>query len=297
MDRIAITVVMKSKDLYDFAYSQLYGIAALEKDLVPKGKITVVHEQYCTRLSYYPAYNKNEKRRIAVITVGANILFGVGKLHRYFTLTLHPSQFKGQEFADFKETLSVLLPEFNYEKLFYTGKVNYVEFAADSHTHQKNSFLPYRKYCKESDVWPEPNGDLGTTYLGGKTSDLRFAIYDKSVQLIAKGKSPITKHFPHTRIEARMRRLGITAAELKTLKNPFSKLLIADLAAAQALSPEPDWQDFLTNAEHNGVPKELSANPALRKQRMKSLGSVQVKWWSPVKTWGNQTQALAAIAP
>jgi hypothetical protein len=299
VDRITIKVATKSKELHGFAVAQLYGMADMQKMFVPKGKIIVIPSQYRKRLEYYPEYqSKKSNRRAADIDVGAFVPSGKGKLQMDFRLTLYPSNFRGNEFEQFKETLALLMPEFNYEKLYLTGKVNYLELACDTLSHHKNRFLPYRKGCAKSKVWINAiDGHQGTTYLGSQESSLRFAIYDKHKQMTDKGKTPFTSTMPHTRIEARMRRLGVTAAVLPNIENPFLKLRIADFQSAKAMTVDPDWQDFLVDCLQVGVPEALHVRPEKRKQYREALNSVNVKWWSPAERWSGLLHALNAIAP
>ena len=215
-----------------------------------------------------------------------------------FRLTLCPSKFRGDEFDQFKETLGLLLPDFNYEKLYQTGKVNYLELACDTLSHRKNRFLPYRRGCVKSKVWIDAvEGHQGTTYLGSEESNLRFAIYDKYKQMTAMGKKPFTSTMPHTRIEARMRSLGVVAADLLNIENPFLKLRIADLQSAKAMSDDPDWQAFLVDSLQVGVPEALHTRPEKRKKYREALSSVKVNWWSPAERWIGLLNALKAIAP
>jgi hypothetical protein len=299
VDRICILVVIQSKVLYHQTESQLYKFAPHKSEWVPTGDIKVFQEKYLKRLDYYAQYGyaKGSKRKIAEIKVGANFLFGGKVLHRYLSLTLYPSQFNTGEFETFKTALNLVMPEFNYPKLFHTGNVNCLELAIDSLTHRHHSFLPYRKCCRDSGIWNEDDGHLGTTYLGSVASGLRFAIYDKRKQLIDGGKGPITQILPHTRFEARMRHLGVTALELVHLENPFLKLGIADLNKAQAFSDHQDWLEFICESLYLGVPLALFLRPEKRKTFGKMLSNLQVPWWRPEQQWQGLAKALTVIAP
>ncbi|OOG58897.1 replication initiation factor domain-containing protein [Polaromonas sp. C04] len=299
VDRISITVVIGSKDFYHQTENRLYTLKAKQPALLPLGKIKVFQGQYLRRLDYYAAYGKSKasKRKIADIKVGANRLFGGKSMHRYFSLTLYPSQFKAGDFQTFKDLLTAVMPEFNYAKLHQTGKVTYLELAADSLTHKHHSFLPYRKYTKTSKIWKEDGGHLGTTYIGSNTSPQRFRIYDKHKQLLDTGKEPYSNVFPQTRIEAVVRKLGVAPVDLINMKNPFKKLAIADLAAAKAASDDQDWQDFIVESLKIGVPQALSNHPTIRKKYMAMLDTVQAPWWSPEFLWQGLPKALAVIAP
>ncbi len=299
IDRIGITIGIDSEDKYKMVYSQLYSMTDEQKHFVPNGKIIVRKGKYTTRLDYYPAYgkSKSERRKIADITIGANKIEGMLGLYRHLTLTLYPQNFRDEEFLRFQEMLSLLLPDYDYAKLFELGKVNYLELAVDNYSHKCHSFLPYRKGCVNSEIFKESTGHLGTTYLGSKKSDIRFRIYDKNKCLIDKGHEPATKSFPNTRIEVALRRTGLRPKELLALDNPFTKLRIADLDQLLALSAALDWQQFLDDARTNGVPYALSKQPNKRRKFRGMIDSVQVGWWSPESIWKDLPKALAKIAP
>ncbi|MDR3368096.1 hypothetical protein [Rhodoferax sp.] len=298
VDRIAITVTMKSLDLYKFALSQLYGLVDIQKDLLPLGRIFVRKEEYCTRLDYYPEYKMKQTRRcIANITVGSNVLFGKGGVHRYFKLTLYPSQFQGEDFDRFKSVLEDHLPDFNYKRLHMYGKVNYLELALDSLTHPNHTFLPYQKYVNISQIYPETDGTMGTTYICSEEGNQRFRIYDKRRQLHDKGSAQHTKGLPHTRIELVLRRTGMTASELTSLENGFAKLRISDLTKAKNYSTDPVWQAFLAACLVHGVPDSLKSFPMQRKKYLAVLDSFPVSWWHPETKWLQLPNALKRIEP
>lgn len=159
IDRIHMSVSVTSKDLYGFVIAQLHGMKDLQSELLPNGKITVRIEKYLTRMSYYP----NKKRKIAEIEIGTT-----KSKHKYFRLSLFPSQFGSGEFENFKEVLALMLPEFNYQKLYSTAKVSYIELAADSASQAQHSFIHFRAKCNSSEIIPESDGTKGSTYVGSK---------------------------------------------------------------------------------------------------------------------------------
>jgi hypothetical protein len=299
VDRIAITVVIGGVDLYGFVYGQLFAMQDEQEQLFPCGRIRLVKKKYVTRLDFYPVYKKSDRRRIADITIGANKTFDGKSLHRHFTLTLYPSKFKVDEFDQFKEVLETLLPDFKYSKLFETGKVNYLELAADSFSHVNHSFIAYRKYCKDSSIYKREDGTLGTLYLGSRNSDMRFRIYDKRHQLKDTGQLvDLHKYSVHTRFEAVLRRLGCTPAMLDQIENPFTKLHIADPGSAVSASIDPLWQECLAKAKIDGMPKALCeyTQPQRKKYRAILMDS-QVYWWKPESVWKGLPEALAVLDP
>jgi hypothetical protein len=249
-------------------------------------------------LDFYAAYGKSKasKRKIADIKIGVNKIFGGSKNHRYFCLTLFPSQFCSGDFQAFKNFLSSELTSFNYSKLFATGLVNYVELASDSYSHAAHSFLPYRKYCKKSNVHVDASG-LGTTYLGSPKSGSYFRLYDKNKQLKDCGKPIVTKFPICTRIEAALRRVGVPVASLHTIKNPFLKLSIASLELAKAMPIGASWTDFVADCETIGTVEALAKRPEDRQKYLAYLDSIPVKWWNPAFVWLGIERAMERIAP
>lgn len=304
VDRIGILIVIGDKDLYSFALGQLYGMAKLHAEIVPGGKIVVIKEKYARRLEYYPEYHSKAKnRKAAEITVGANIPFG-GKgsagskaLYRWFKLTLAPDEFEPGEFKHFQSMLELFLPDFNYPKLFETGKVNYLELAADTFWHPIEGLLPYRKYVKKSDIFHDSDGEPGTIYLGSPRSRQYCRVYDKKKQLLDKGKEPYHDKWHHTRIEVATRRLALSPKNLIQMKNPFPKLRVADLLKALAASTDSDWQKFIAESLIVGVPMALASRPEKREKYLAMLDQNQVDWWKPADMWTQLPGALARIAP
>ena len=300
VDRVGITGVIPSVQMYKHVYGQFFTMEDEQKQLLPGGKIKIRKNKYSMRLDYYAEYThkKAGRRKIADITLGANKLPGKKTLHRYLTLTLYPAQFHVGDFEHFKTVFNALFDPITYSALFQAGKVNYLELAADSLFYEHHSFLPYRKYVKKSNIYKKGESYLGTTYIGSETSALRFRIYDKRKQLLDTGKVPFTKLLPQTRMESVMRRLGVAPVDLIHMGNPFKKLLIADLAKAQSASKDEDWQKFIAEGLQVGVPRALSTRPTnKRKKYLKMLDDRQVSWWNPDDVWQELPVALGRIAP
>lgn len=288
IDRIHIAVSIVSSELYSFAWGQLNGIEDLKTELVPDGTIKIFKNKYVTRLSYYPI----KKRMIASIEIGTT-----KSKHRYFRLGLYPSKFQQGEFERFKEILSELLPEFKYQQLYETGKVSYIELAADSLTHAAHSFIPFRRRCNHSSIYVDKTGSKGSIYLGSVKSNLRFCIYDKRKQQLEK-KAAVT-HSKYTRIESRSRHIKLSPCELLSkMDNPFTKLQIADLHIARHTSQNNEWQSFLNDCLEDGSAQALANLPKSQRAKfMKILNTTAVPWWRPNSVWGGLSKALTAISP
>lgn len=288
LDRIHMTVGVSGKTLYGASVSRLYSIKAKQAILVPNGKIVVVQGNYITRIDYYPDKNRD---KVAEIELGST-----KSKYKYFKLSLYSSKFKAGEFESLKKMLAQMLPEFNYQKLYYTAKVSYIELAADTRSHDKHGFIPFRSRCNKSHIDPH-NGYKGATYLGSEDSSLFFSIYDKHKQLV--DKKQVTPHAVHTRIELRQRYTGLSPCELLAgLKNQFVKLEVADLHGARQASKEKAWQIFIDRCLVVGSADALAALP--KKQRtayMKLLRANAAWWWKPQHVWKNLPHALSVIVP
>ncbi|MBI3374985.1 MAG: hypothetical protein HY017_24955 [Betaproteobacteria bacterium] len=286
VDRIHINVGVGSKALHGFVVTQLKGMKDIQGDVVPDGKITITENKYRTRLNYYPT----KKRKIAELEVGAKAH------HRYFKLVLYASKFGPGEFEQLKWVLSELLPDFNYPKLFETGRVSYVELAADSLTHIAHSFVPFRAKANNSWVHDDGNGVKGSTYLGSKLSALRFCIYDKHKQQV-ENHLPVTDPL-RTRVESRSRHIGLPPCELPKMVNPFLKLEVADLQKARDASEDHTWQEFLDLCFVLGSARALAQQTKYKRtQFMKMLRASAAPWWNPQYVWKDLPRAIAAIAP
>lgn len=287
VDRIHINVGIGSKDLHGLVVTQLKGMKDIQADLVPNGKITIADGKYRTRLDYYPT---KKKKKTADIEVGTT-----KSAHKYFRLGLYPSRFEPGEFEHFKLVLSVLLPDFDYEKLFETGRVSYIELAKDSLTHPAHSFIPFRARSTKSWIH-DSNGIKGTTYLGSQLSTLRFRIYDKHKQQVEQHL--LVTDALRTRIESRSRHIKLSPCELQKMVNPFLKLEIADLQKARDASKDQTWQGFLDLCFVNGSARALAQQTKYKRtQFMKMLRAAAASWWNPQYVWTGLSRALTVIAP
>ncbi len=288
LDRIRFFVYVPSKELFSYALSQLYEIAALKKQWVPQGQITVKSKYSKTRLTYCP----QKKRCIASIELGAT-----KNQKLYFRLDLLPTRFFGDEFEVFKEILGLLLDEFNYLKLYKTARISYLELAVDSLSRPIGSFLPFRVKTGSSMVYPLPDA-TGGIYLGSPSGRVHFCIYDKKRQIIEKLKET-PQHSIQTRLEARIHSTGLSASELlASLKNPFVKLEVADLDVLNALPPVPGLGAFLAQSAQAGACVALNALSAYDRRKILSLlRKAMAKWWNPNKIWEKFPRSLQVIKP
>jgi hypothetical protein len=289
VDRIRLSVVIGSGELYSFAVDQLFEMEALQKDFLPTGVIRVKSKYSSTRLDYYPV----KGRKIADIEV----LTGKGKV-RYFWLGLYPSKFKKGEFEKLKEVLALFLEPFEYVKLFHTARVSYIELAVDSLSFKNHSFVPFVGKLQDSYVYTDQSGEKGSIYLGSESGRFRFIFYDKAKEIKEKLKQ-VPKYSIQTRVEARVRGCGLTADELSLkLKNPFVRVEIAEPSKFGSACDNADFKTFISRCSEIGYCSARRELPIkIQRAYLKLLRDAQAWWWNPKKIWQNLDQALTVIAP
>jgi hypothetical protein len=135
------------------------------------------------------------------------------------------------------------------------------------------------------------DGLIQTIYLGGKNTDLRFAIYDKRAQqgsmVIGNGQ------LARTRIEARIKQ-RLTLDSLRTYDNPFARLTIRE-ARHLEVAPRgnsPFVWDWLVDSI-----KQRGAEAALNRIRTNGTratwhNKIAVReaptWWNPESLWDDE---------
>ena len=271
IDRMKITVPL-NPDQYSVALSILHGIA----DVAESQNIKHWRAQYGSRLML-----KDGLQSLAQITTGIS-----KTQYRYWQWELWPDHIRRPEhtpaWEDFQSLFNTLAadhdPVYSLDHAMDMGKVSYLEIARDFVGVDKQDLLPWTAHTKKGDIW-QKGSEKGAIYVGSKDSPRQFVIYDKRLQLIAKGQ-----HCPHqslVRVEARLRNTGILARDLDQIEDPFQALHIASLSKARALSKEKQWQLFIQDASNNGT---SMAFPKLSKHYRKiyreQLFECAVKWWS-----------------
>jgi hypothetical protein len=128
-----------------------------------------------------------------------------------------------------------------------------------------------------------------TLYIGARTSQRMFAIYDKQAEIVKANQKvpPIYKKtvpvHPLTRVEARLKPC-CPVIELLSLKNPFDDVAIS--ATSDVITS--DWVLNLA-FQHSrlvGINGVLPLLPkAVRAQMLCVLQAESVNWWQPGKVW------------
>ena len=271
IDRMKITVPL-NPDQYSVALSILHGIANVAESKNIKHR----RMQYGSRLML-----KDGLQSIAQITTGIS-----KTQYRYWQWELWPDHITRHEYSPAWEVFQTLFhtlvadhdPAYSLDHAIDVGKVSYIEIARDFVGVDKQDLLPWTAHTKKGDIW-QKGSEKGAIYVGSKDSPRQFVIYDKRLQLIAKGLT--CPHPSLVRVEARLRNPGILARDLDQLEDPFQALHIASLSKARALSKEKQWQFFIQNASNNGVSMAFSAlSKHYRKTYRERLTECAAKWWN-----------------
>lgn len=288
IDRIHMTVGVTSKKLYSYLISQLYGLLDIQGTLLPKGKLSIIKEDYETRLDFWPV----KGRKIAEVICGST-----KSKHLYFKLVLYPAKFRHGEFEHIKFLIEVLLSKWSYPILFSTANVPYVEIARDFLNKDYLAYFPYFPGARKSEVVFEKNGDKGSTYIGAYSSSKRFNIYDKARQLTSKkGGSNFIRLM---RVEARLKKTGLKPFELlEKLENPFDGLEFLSAEKLLCISDDDGWAVFVEQCRCVGTAQALyECEKQVRKIYKARLASAKVDWWDASKAWEGWPNAFAAILP
>lgn len=290
IDRIHMNVVIPSKALHSFLWDQLYEMKALQKELIPNGKLKLRKEHSTTYLDVWPSSG----RKIAELVVG---FAKKKKSTHYFKLVLYPSKFRQGEFVWLENLMALLLGGLTYSAMFLNAKVTYLELAIDCLNKNNADYLPHSAKARRSYVYPEKSGYKGSQYVGSLDSERRFCFYDKARQLKEKqGGSPFHKL---VRMEARLKKTGLKVFELyEELKNPFEHLELLSLQCLREAAEDVEWSAFLDACESQGIALSLWAcdeeTRALYKNR---LQAAKVQWWDPAKAWKGWPEAFRSLLP
>ena len=267
-----ITVPL-NPDQYSVALSILHGIA----DAAASKNIKHRRMQYGSRLML-----KSGLQSIAQITTGIN-----KTQYRYWQWELWPDHILRPEYTpawkDFQSLFHTLAsdhdPIYGLDHAMDAGKVSYLEIARDFVGVEKESILPWTSYSRKGDIFKDhKQGTNGAIYIGSKDSPRQFCLYDKRLQLIAKGLP--CPHPSLLRVEARLRSPGILARDIDQLQDPFQSLHIAILSKAEDFSKEKQWQNFIQGASNDGAVTAFSQlTKHHRKIYRERLSECAVKWW------------------
>jgi hypothetical protein len=171
----------------------------------------------------------------------------------------------------------------------------------------------------------DQGGNIEKIYLGAQRSDGQIRIFDHTRMLDEKGEkdakatgilrtrfeatliprikapisappsvTPTTKDAANSTPEGKTNlRSGIYLRELELLRNPFDRVQLFSLSAADALRKDYRWQIFLRCCERIGAQAALALLPD--KKRSVYLGRLSqgaFHWWKPNTIWADLRPAF-----
>lgn len=218
----------------------------------------------------------------------AQITTGITKQqYRYWQWELWPDHIRRPEYStawkSFQSLLATLAadhdPVYGLDHAMDEGKISYLEIARDFVGVEKESILPWTSHSRKGDIFKDhKQGTNGAIYIGSKDSPRQFCLYDKRLQLIAKGLPCPPPSL--LRVEARLRNPGILARDIDQLQDPFQSLHIASLSKTEDFSKEKQWRNFIQGASNDGAAKAFSQlKKHHRKIYREILSECAVKWW------------------
>lgn len=202
IDRIRITGIGLTKEQYHTARERFPQLVAFCMNVVKTGKALYTGKAYTHAVSY----------RASSLQLIARLEIGTTKAkHYYLAWELWPMGLSQSDFTGFHWcVMQVLpLPIYHYPFAFTQGRVKYLELARDTMAAAMHTFLPWKSKVQKSAIY-EAGHHKGAIYIGSRTSEKQFCIYDKAKQL-SEVKAP-TKFKTLTRIEARLRKLELSPA-------------------------------------------------------------------------------------
>ncbi len=184
--------------------------------------------------------------------------------------------------------------EHGYATLYESAFLNYVEFATDYGGVSIDDIVVIDPRCRTHN---DDHEKQGTFYPGSKKGKNYSSIYDKAKQL--KKAKPLCFIDPLTRFERRMRGVKKTLIEIDQLKNPFSRLIIADRKRLLAEKPHDIWTYLGQPIEAgNGIIKCLLAlPPPIKKAMIHRLRDYTTYWWQPDFVWEQTVAWSASLHP
>jgi hypothetical protein len=219
--------------------------------------------------------------------------FGFSHKNPYMRFDFNPASCGTDEWNVLHAELGYLF-EFGYDALLTQAKVTYLEIAVDCTDILCKGLMSFDTKLRNSAWYPSFGNPSPTCYLGRRGSQRVIRVYDRVAKLLAYGKT--APDHPVTRIEAVLRRLNCTVAELKDVVNPFSSFgpcLVSDLEQAWT---DPEWQQFLAHSKIKGTSEALQLAGKAKKSFKKRLVDRVCKWWSNETVWALYPSSLQTLA-
>lgn len=181
----------------------------------------------------------------------------------------------------------------------YSANITRIDLATDVRNLNINRIIACRNDSTVISTTYGRDGSIGTHYLGGKNSDVRFVIYDKRAQL--RGRV-IANRFDRalTRIEVRLK-VGLSLNDLRSYPNPFQSLEIREIESLEVngqRSMPHYWDWFVAATKQDGLEATLNRikNPKTRRVWMdRVLQRTAPNWWQPNELWAGIRHAINEV--
>lgn len=215
--------------------------------------------------------------------------FGVTKYGSYITIDFTPRKLDSESKVDFMLTCAEM---FGGETVVYdTFKIKLLEIAQD----MDKPFNDFLFLTKNVQIEKTLYKDAGSLFFGAKYSNSNFIVYDKQKQLQeCKGiESPVC-----TRVEMRIRNVGLSIEDLPTLPNPYqqTKILVIPRKIIKSLPSATSTNLFRTRLNQGFTPQQAyrSLHTNFRGDLWKRLEPKSTIKELPNKFWESSIQKLSA---
>jgi hypothetical protein len=240
--------------------------------------------------------------------------------HSSFRLDYSPVQVSAKSRELLQQHLNALFLT-DYNEVMRNAKIGTLELAVDIMHVSFANLLIAEKRKRSSSVYGQfmnQGGNIEKIYLGAERSDGQIRIFDHIIVLDEAGEkdSKVARQL-RTRVEATLiprikapisalpsptpnatnaahgtaegkteLRSGIYLRELDLLRNPFDRVQLFSLSAADALRKDYRWQIFLRCCERIGAQAALALLPDKKRcAYLKRLSQGAFHWWKPNKIW------------
>ena len=247
--------------------------------------------------------------------------------HSSFRLDYSPAQVSAKSRELLQQHLNALFLT-DYGEVMRNAKIVAAELAVDITHVSFANLLIAEKRKRSSSVYGQfmdQGGNIDKIHLGAERSDGQIRIFDHTRVLDETGEkdskaagisrmrveatliprvtalisalpspTPNTTNATHGTAEGKSKlRSGIYLHELDLLKNPFDRVQLFSLSAADTLRKDYRWQIFLRCCERIGAQAALALLPDKKHcAYLKRFSQGAFHWWKPSKIWDGLRPAL-----
>jgi hypothetical protein len=240
--------------------------------------------------------------------------------HSAFRLDYSPAQVNAENRELLQQHLNALFLT-DYGEVMRDARIVTLELAVDIKHVSFANLLIAEKRKRSSSVhgqFMDQGGNIEKIHLGAARSDGQIRIFDHSRVLDEAGKkdakatailrtrveatlipiieasisappspAPNATNAAHGTLEGKTKlRSGIYLRELELLRNPFDRVQLFSLSAADALRKDYRWQIFLRCCERIGAQAALALLPDKKRGAyLRRFSQGAFHWWQPSKIW------------